>query len=117
MPNDGSVYGRRPGRVNRRIAAKSLSAVLCRTTEAIIRFVVGNASPNVNPRHSGRAHFARPKPEIQMRWGWFWVPGSREGAPRNDGPPQAKGPAQVPAQFRERSQLEISTSQQRVHPS
>jgi hypothetical protein len=25
MPHDGSVYGRRPGRVNRRIPAKPLS--------------------------------------------------------------------------------------------
>jgi hypothetical protein len=49
-------------------------AVLCRTTEAIIRFVVGNASPDVNPP-GARKHFARAKPEIQTRWGWFWISG------------------------------------------
>jgi hypothetical protein len=48
--------------------------VLCRTTEAIIRFVVGNASPDVNPP-GARKHFARAKPEIQTRWGWFWISG------------------------------------------
>jgi hypothetical protein len=57
VPHDGSVYGRRPGRVNRRIPANRFQAVLCRTTEAIIRFVVGNASPDVNPP-GARAFFA-----------------------------------------------------------